>query len=489
MQSLQQESRANKRKTRNNFQSRLINSLWWILIILGVASLTASIISLSQILAFIGLGLVFWGAILLFIQPEDHTKKVLLTAAIPPALETLNQIIKELGYRGKAIYLPPKYFKNPGTTKIYLPKRQNEKIPDPNIILKQENKLFLNDKKGILFTPPGAQLTKLFEKRLGIYFTYTDLDYFKKDLPKLFIDDLEIAENVEIDIKTNESSTQEFFPNYGTIHIKITDSIFKDTYTENNNLSEIYSTIGSPISSAIACALTKVTGKPLIIKDTQLSENGKIIQITYHIEKLESNEQPETQLIKPIESFISHPLFLNRISLIFMIFGFLTLVWIGLITWMDLTVFGKNLGNVLFDYRPAEEAISLGIGMNVISYYMLGLALLFLGIIPSQKRSKKIIEWLVRPPIFWKLLSLSLIIFSCILLIWISEVALYELIIWNKNIDFILFTTRTDGQLILGLDMKMIYYFVIGSILMFLGLLTLRYSNRFSDRFGSPSVD
>ncbi len=485
MQSLQQEYRDKERKTRNKYQIRLTTTICWTLIVLGVASLIISIISISQILAFIGLGLVFWGAILLFIQPEEYTKKVLLDAAIPPSLETLNQIIKELGYRGKAIYLPPKYFKNPETTKAYLPKRQKEKAPEPNLILKQENKLFLNDQEGILFTPPGAQLTKLFEKRLGTHFTHADLDYLKQNLPKLFIDDLEIAENVEIDIKTNESSTKKFGPNYGTIHVKITDSIFKDTYKENNNLSEIYSTIGSPISSAIACALTKVTGKPLIIRDTQSSENGKIIKITYQIEKLEYNEQPETPLIKPIESFISQPLFPNLPSLILIILGFLTLVWIGQLTWTDITAWTKSLGETLFQYRPAE-AISLGIGMKIIHYYMLGLALLFSGIITYLKRSKKVIEWLVRPPIFWKLLSLSLIIFGSIILIWISELALYEMTLEpiGKSLDFILFTTRTGENISLGIGMKMIYYFVIGSVLLFLGILTLRFSNRFSDRFG-----
>ena len=182
MQNLQYEYRDKETKTRTNLQTGLITTICWILILLGSASLIISIISTSQILAFVGLGLVFWGIILLFVQPEKYTKKVLLDAALSSSLETLNQIIEELGYSGKAIYLPPRYFKDPETNKAYLPKQPEEEAPEPNLILNQENNFFLKDQKAILFTPPGSQLTKLFEKRLGTNFAHVDLDYIRQNL-------------------------------------------------------------------------------------------------------------------------------------------------------------------------------------------------------------------------------------------------------------------------------------------------------------------
>jgi hypothetical protein len=80
------------------------------MLLLGTASLAASIGYNSSILAFIGLGLAFWGAVLLYIRPEEYTKKTLLEAALSSSLVTLDQMIKELGYTGDATYLPPKYF-------------------------------------------------------------------------------------------------------------------------------------------------------------------------------------------------------------------------------------------------------------------------------------------------------------------------------------------------------------------------------------------
>lgn len=489
MQNLRHEYRDKETKTRTNLQTGLITTICWILILLGSASLIISIISTSQILAFVGLGLVFWGIILLFVQPEKYTKKVLLDAALSSSLETLNQIIEELGYSGKAIYLPPRYFKDPETNKAYLPKQPEEEAPEPNLILNQENNFFLKDQKAILFTPPGAQLTKLFEKRLGTNFAHVDLDYIRQNLPKLFIDDLEIAENLEIDIKTSESSTQKNVPKYGTIHVKITDSIFKDTCKANNSISKIYGTIDSPISSAIACVLTKVTGKPLIIKETKSSENGKIIEITYQIEKLEYYEQPELeyneqteleyyeqpkkQLIEPAKLFTLNPLFQKLPSLILIILGFVTLVWIGQYTWIEVAIHEADLSIFLFDYETAEF-ISLGIGMKVIYYYLLGLALLSLGIMTSSKRGKNYIAWLSKPPTFSKLLSLFLIIFGSIMLIWVSELTLYELIIWaeNKSLEIVLFGNRIGEIIGLGIGMKVIYYFLIGSVLLFSGILS-----------------
>jgi amino acid permease len=71
-----QSSYTNKR-TKPKRQLKLITIICATLIILGALSLAISITYESQTLAFIGLGLLFWGAILLFIQPEKYIKKVL----------------------------------------------------------------------------------------------------------------------------------------------------------------------------------------------------------------------------------------------------------------------------------------------------------------------------------------------------------------------------------------------------------------------------
>jgi hypothetical protein len=54
------------------------------------------------------------------------------------------------------------------------------------------------------------------------------------------------------------------------------------------------------------------------------------------------------------------------------------LVWITGIIWKDLTFWNKDIGNILLNSRTGE-AISLGIGMTVINYILVGLSLFIAG--------------------------------------------------------------------------------------------------------------
>lgn len=259
------------------------------LLALGLIALAFSIIYTSSILAFIGLGLTFWGALTLYITTEKYVKQTLLDPTITPSLTNLNQILTELKYEGKPIYLPPKYLKDFETTKIYIPKNKNTNLPTPEEIQQQENKTFLKNPEAALIIPPGFSLSKLFEKTLGTTFTKVDLEHLQQSLPKIFIEDLEIAENLEIQTeprkfaKKIDDSASVIQLKKDTIHVKITNSIYKDTCRQAKNLSYICGPIGCPICSAIACAIAKASGTPVTIEKTECAEDGKIIEAYYRI--------------------------------------------------------------------------------------------------------------------------------------------------------------------------------------------------------------
>lgn len=258
------------------------------LLLLGAVSLTVSIAYDSSILAFIGLGLIFWGAILLYIKPEQNVSKTLLEATLSPSLTTLNQMIQDLGYKGDTTYLPPKYFANPDTTKIYISKYKNTSLPTPELIQPYENQPVTRTTQGLLTTPPGIQLSKLMEKSLGTTFIKTDLKDLEQKLPKIVIEDLEIAENIEIQEENNPTNGKEDPAVSSTetknilINTKITKPIYKDVFKDDDS-SQIAGTIGSPVCSAIAVALTRATGKPVRITNTRSSEDDDTIEVTYMI--------------------------------------------------------------------------------------------------------------------------------------------------------------------------------------------------------------
>jgi hypothetical protein len=287
------------------------------MLLLGAISLIASIGYNSSALAFIGLGLVFWGAILFYIRPEEYTKSALFEAALSPPLTTLYHAILELGYKGWATYLPPKYFANQEATKVYISKYKRSKLPTPETVQLIENQLMartmqdiLVTRPGMLVTPPGIELSKLFEKSLRSSFVEIGLQKLLLDLPKLFIESLEIAQNLELreenDMTPKEETPKEETPKEETpkedgsasstkmnserarkkrnvIRARITRPIFGIKSGEVEEPSQILSSISCPVCSALAIAITEGSGKPVRIIDIRRSEEGSILEVNYEI--------------------------------------------------------------------------------------------------------------------------------------------------------------------------------------------------------------
>ncbi len=72
-------------------------------------------------------------------------------------------------------------------------------------------------------------------------------------------------------------------------------------------------------------------------------------------------------------------------------FGSIILAWVGWLTWYDVTVWNKDLFLIFFGSRTGE-AISLGIGMKVIYYFLIGLALLVPGLCSFLRRRSKAVK-------------------------------------------------------------------------------------------------
>ena len=85
------------------------------------------------------------------------------------------------------------------------------------------------------------------------------------------VQDLELLE----DLKINDSAEE--------ITVNIQGSIFHDLCNQLRTYTYICSNVGCPLTSAIACAIAKVTNKAVIIDREEPSSDGKTIEITYHL--------------------------------------------------------------------------------------------------------------------------------------------------------------------------------------------------------------
>jgi len=240
-----------------------------ILISVGVIALAFSTHYTSSILAFIGLGLTFWGALLLYITPSKHVPSQLLNAAATSTLTNIEKIITDSNLNGKGIYLPPRNLKDFESSLIFIPSKAEQPLPKPEEV--DEEKLYSKNPNGLFLTPPGLALSKLFEKELGTSFTKTDLNYLQEKLPKLLIEDMEIAEHINVQTENN------------TLTIEVTKHIFKDMCEETRKHPKLHESIGCPLCSAVACALAKATGKPIEIEKEEQSQDGKTTKIQYQI--------------------------------------------------------------------------------------------------------------------------------------------------------------------------------------------------------------
>lgn len=225
------------------------------LLALGLVSLLISAFSTSYELAFIGLGLTFWGALLLYLTPIKHVRLELLTASASSSLINIEKTLAKAEFQGKGIYLPPKRLKDYTSSLIFIPAQPDE--PLPTLEETGTEKLHSENPNGIFLIPPGLGLSKLFERKLGKSFTETDLEDVEEDLPKLF-EKLEITKNMHIQTENN------------TVTVELGNHVFKELCEETRKLEKTHETVGCPLSSAIACALAKTSGQPVVIeRETQ----------------------------------------------------------------------------------------------------------------------------------------------------------------------------------------------------------------------------
>jgi len=243
----------------------------YMLLLLGALSLILSTSFSSLTFAFIGLGLTFWGALLLYIRPVRYVKQILLDSTVISTLTAIDRVLTELKYEGKAVYLPPRYLREVRGGTVFIPFEGANVVPPVEEV--SEERVFLRNPNGICLTPPGLGLVNMYEEELGVVFARVDLNYLVNNLPRLFVEGLEAAENLEFDVEN------------GVVRVKLAGSVYVSLCREAVNLSKVCRSIGCPLCSSIACALARASGKPVVIEKCVFSEDGRTIEACYRILK------------------------------------------------------------------------------------------------------------------------------------------------------------------------------------------------------------
>jgi hypothetical protein len=231
----------------------------------GGISLIMSIVFTSTVLAFIGLGLLFWGALLLFIRPRKYIRSDVMDSTALSSLATVDRVVRSLGYTQKGVYIP---LHNPEKTVAFISAQANSRLPATEQL---EGQTFVKDPDGIAMVPPGLSLANLFERELGVKFTETSLQDLAEKLPKLLVDDLEMVQDCEVKIDGNN------------VRFKFVESVYSEFCSLLRGSTKVCSSLGCPMCSAMACVLAQVSGKPVEFDKDNYSTDGKTVVSSYHI--------------------------------------------------------------------------------------------------------------------------------------------------------------------------------------------------------------
>ena len=215
-----------------------------ILFVTGVIFVITSAFYVSSFVAILGLSLIFWGVILLYILPVKHVPIILLNTLVQSSPHNIERILGEFKLTEKGIYLPPNNLENLKSSQIFVPKSPNASLP---AIVHEDNQVLIpENREGIFLTPPGYALSMLFEKESGSEFTKIGIEDLPIILPKLLVEKFELAQNLEVLVKKN------------IVTLILTGNIFNEICMQTDSTPQSHKQIGCVLSSSLACVLAKV---------------------------------------------------------------------------------------------------------------------------------------------------------------------------------------------------------------------------------------
>jgi hypothetical protein len=243
--------------------------------IIGISLIYFSIISSSEILALIGLGLLFWGATFFLMAPIGFVDARLLLSTVYSEYSSFDRIIENFECK-KCYYIPhilnqdvvDRGIKKTKDPVMFLSAETSTKIFEDETFFVQK-KFLLEKNKGIILTPPGLGLMKLIEKKKLNYYKMHP-EKISEFLPPLITQDFALTKDFVVDIQNK------------SIRVILQKSIYKGLYNvdRGSNSAKLF---GCPIVNAIGCIFAQTSGKIVTIEEIKVSKDMSTIQALYRI--------------------------------------------------------------------------------------------------------------------------------------------------------------------------------------------------------------
>ena len=260
------------KKQKEFYQNRLRklgkpqSDIAYILLTVGAILLTLSILHNHVVAAFIGIALIFWGSLFLYIKPSRFIQKEIFDSTITGILATISTFVGTSTFEGIPMYYSIKTLSGIRNPILIIPPNSDFSLPPSNELSK--DKYWETNPQIKKMKPIGIELFHLIEKELGVDITLTNLTFIEKNIEKVIIDNLELVKTFNIVIQN---------PN---ITVIFTESIFDEIF---NNLEIInkYNHIFNPLISALSCIITISSKQPIMIENVIHEQEKRRFTITY----------------------------------------------------------------------------------------------------------------------------------------------------------------------------------------------------------------
>jgi len=210
-----------------------------------------------------------WGALLLFLKPTKHVRLELLTATASSSLMNTERLLVSNGSTARGVYLPSKLFHDYQSSLVYVPAQMGEPLRNAK---KSPSRTRSPHFKRSLSYAPGPGLVKTIREAHGKIF-HRDHSSRAARIASQTVrragDNQEHAHPARP--RQNEGRNEK-------PHLQRPTRRKGQTIPDNRNS-------GQPLSSAIACALAKATGKPVtILQEETTQDQTTTIQYIMHEE-------------------------------------------------------------------------------------------------------------------------------------------------------------------------------------------------------------
>ena len=220
------------------------------------------------------MGLTFWGALFFFIKSERHVHESLLDSTAISIYTTTDRIIRNLKIGSNSYYIPP-YPKD-----VYIPEHlkglkeatvfiSTGSESTPSIEEIAQRKFLLESPRGICISPPGLGILDQIEREMGRDLASLQLSDLSEVLPPIIVENLQLAKEIEMKAEGNQ------------VYVSMLNPAYRSLYASEDLKSIRF--LGCPLTSAIACAIAKSTGKIVTVQKIDFSQEYQTVKVQYQI--------------------------------------------------------------------------------------------------------------------------------------------------------------------------------------------------------------